>query len=76
MPLSLFSTLKNAGIEENEAKQSARILENDFGHVWSSEDEKDDERLRQKYFASAKKKRRLCNHSKEISERNEKTVLI
>ncbi len=40
VPLSLFSTFKNAGIEENEAKQSARKLENDFGDVWSSEDEK------------------------------------
>ncbi len=56
MQLSLFSTFKNAGIEENEAKQSARILENDFGDVWSSEDEKDDERIQQDYFASAKKR--------------------
>ncbi len=56
VPLSLFSTFKNAGIEENEAKQSAQTLETDFRDVWSSEDEKDDERIQQKYFASAKKK--------------------
>ncbi len=58
MPLSLFSTFKNAGIEEKEAKQSARILETDFRDVWSPDDEieKDDERIQQKYFASAKKR--------------------
>ncbi len=58
VPLSLFSTFKKAGIEEKEAKQTVQTLEDDFGDVWSSEDDKDNERIRQKYFASAKKKRR------------------
>ena len=42
MPLSLFSTFKNAGIEESEAKQSARTLEDDFGDVWSSGNESEE----------------------------------
>ena len=74
MPLSLFSTFKNAGIEESEAKQSARTLETDFRDVWSSEDEKDDERIQQKYFASAKKReddairaKRLARELKKLS---------
>jgi hypothetical protein len=74
VPLSLFSTFTNAGIEENEAKQSARILETDFRDVWSSEDEKDEERIQQKYFASAKKReddaiiaRRLAREMKKLS---------
>lgn len=76
VPLSLFSTFKNAGIEEKEAKQSARILETDFRDVWSSDDDikKDDERIQQKYFASAKKReddaiiaRRLAREMKKLS---------
>ena len=76
MPLSLFSTFKNAGIEEKEAKQSARILETDFRDVSSSDDDikKDDERIQQKYFASAKKReddaiiaRRLAREMKKLS---------
>jgi hypothetical protein len=74
VPLSIFSTFKKAGIEENEAKQSARTLEDDFGDVWSSEDDKDDERIRQKYFASAKKReddetirKRLAREMKKLS---------
>jgi len=51
VPLSLFSTFKNAGIEEKEAKQSARILETDFRDVWSSDEEnkKEDERIKKKF---------------------------
>ncbi len=58
MPLALFSTFKNAGIEEKEAKQSAQILETDFRDVRSSDEEnkKEDERIQQKYFASEKKR--------------------
>ena len=58
VPLSLFSTFTNAGIEEKEAKQSARILETDFRDIWSSDEEnkKEDERIQQKYFASEKKR--------------------
>ena len=76
VPLSLFSTFKNAGIEEKEAKQSARILETDFRDVWSSYDDikKDDERIQQKYFASAKKReddaiiaRRLAREMNKLS---------
>ena len=72
--LSLFSTFKTGGIEENEAKQSARTLETDFRDVWSSEDEKDDERIQQKYFASAKKReddaiiaKRVAREMKKLS---------
>jgi len=76
VPLSLFSTFKNAGIEEKEAKQSARILETDFRDVSSSDDDikKDDERIQQKYFANAKKRednaiiaRRLAREMKKLS---------
>jgi hypothetical protein len=74
VPLSLFSTFRNAGIEENEAKQSAQTLETDFRDVRSSEDEKDEERIQQKYFASAKKReddaiiaRRLAREMKKLS---------
>ena len=42
VPLSLFATFKNAGIEESEAKQSARTLEDDFGDVWSSGNESEE----------------------------------
>ena len=74
VPLSLFSTFKKAGIEEKEAKQTVQTLEDDFGDVWSSEDDKDDERIRQKYFASAKKReddetirKRLAREMKKLS---------
>jgi len=75
VPLSLFSTFKNAGIEEKEAKQSAQILETDFRDVSSSDDDikKDDERIQQKYFASEKKRedeiirKRLAREMKRLS---------